>query len=183
MSWNSRTFRRMSKCPNISGYLHVFPRMFRRMFKIISNVRNFTMRWWFSWWWWCLFTISQKNGSASQIKTNTWFKKKMWLDFFYFIVIHYIERTKIGILLSITSVQLLAFHFPFWHVHHPKLSVNISVESERSQWQQHKILVTWLTWKRSRSTGPPSTRTLPRCKRLYQRIANFWILTWVFLWE
>ena len=69
--------------------------------------------------------------------------KKMWLGFFYFIVIHYIERTKIGILLSITSLQLLAFHFPFWHVHHPKLSVNISVESERSQWQQHKILVTW----------------------------------------
>ena len=103
--------------------------------------------------------------------------------FFYFIAIHYIQRTKIGILLSITSVQLLAFHFPFWHVHHPKLSVNISVESERSQWQQHKILVTWLTWKRSRSTGPPSTRTLPRCKRLYQRIANFWLLTWVFLWE
>ena len=34
MSWNSRTFRRMSKCPNISGYLHVFPRIFRRKFKM-----------------------------------------------------------------------------------------------------------------------------------------------------
>ena len=90
---------------------------------------------------------------------------------------HYIERTKIGILLSITSVQLLAFHFPFWHVHHPKLSVNISVESERSQWQQHKILVTWLTWKRSRSTGPPSTWTLPRCKRLYLNFFSLKLIT------